>query len=676
MPLRTFYDSLTIAGLVTSVDGGALKFSVRARSDDLFDINVGVTTYYQVVSNLDGLNRDRAEPPAAMNRGDNPVAFDLLKYVKEGCLTFVEGIRSENGAEERFEARTVYLMHSLPGKYLFEETHWWLVQISQMADRWLDNLFDVRRNYEISDFAALYRTNLNITGAPTNDSIQECATLSRLIYGLSSAYLLTGAERYYLAAKAGVDYQREAFRSLSHDGEYCFWAFGRRRTVDGEKLIIPSENPDDYGTIPLYEQIYALAGLAQYYRITLDWEVLEDIRRTLNSFQGYFHDVKGLRQPEFPGQGGYFSHIDYATMRPDTPALGHNMLRKNWNSIGDHIPAYLINLILALDPVPKSPTERKLDEFLDLCRSILDETSTLIIEKFPDPDSDYVNERFHADWRVDHEWGWQQNRAIVGHDLKISWNLTRCAYYYQTQEKAFRDRRDNAVADEYKAKADKCLAIARKLARKMAEVGMDRIRGGVFDAVERDPENGMPTQFAWGSTKDFWQQEQGILAYLILHGAEDGDKEFLSLARESIAFWNLFFLDRDRQGIFFRTTANGLPVIQGAYGQKGGHSISGYHAFELNFLAHLYTRSYVIADKDDDNGFCLYFKLSPHRDQTSINVLPDFFPPGLVRISGVRVNGVDRSEDLAPNSANDFQIQVGPSAEPVELVVEFVTLPG
>lgn len=676
MPLRTFHDSLTIAGIVTSVDAGALKFSIRARSDDLFDINVGVTTYYQVVSNLDGLNRDRAEPPANMNRGDNPVAFDLLKYVKDGCLTFVEGIRSENGADERFEARTVYLMHSLPGKYLFEETHWWLVQISQMADRWLDNLFDVRRSYEISDFSALYRTNLNITGAPTNDSIQECATLSRLIYGLSSAYLLTGAERYYLAAKAGVDYQREAFRSLSHDGEYCFWAFGRRRTVDGEKLIIPSENPDDYGTIPLYEQIYALAGLAQYYRITLDWEVLEDIRRTLNSFQGYFHDVKGMREPEFPGEGGYFSHLDYATMRPDTPALGHNMSRKNWNSVGDHIPAYLINLILALDPVPKSPTERKLDEFLDLCRSILDETSTLIVEKFPDPDSDYVNERFHADWRVDHEWGWQQNRAIVGHDLKISWNLTRCAYYYQTQEKAFRDRRENAVADEYKAKSDKCLAIARKLARKMAEVGMDRIRGGVFDAVERNPDNGMPTQFAWGSTKDFWQQEQGILAYLILHGAEEGDTEFLSLARESIAFWNLFFLDRDRQGIFFRTTANGLPVVQGAYGQKGGHSVSGYHAFELNFLAHLYTRSYVIADKDDDNGFCLYFKLSPHRDQTSINVLPDFFPPGLIRISGVRVNGVDRSEDLAPNNANDFQIQIGPSAEPVELVVEFVTLPG
>lgn len=676
MPLRAFYDSLTIAGTVSAIDLDRKTFDLRTRGDDVFTVHVGPTTYYQVLSNLDGLNRDRAEGPSDLRRDDDAVGFDLRKYVQRDSLTFVEGIRSENGSDERFEARTVYLMHSVPGKYLFEETHWWLVQIAQMADRWLDILFDVKRHYEIDDFAKLYRTNLNITGAPTSDNIQECATLSRLIYGLSSAYLLTGAERYYLAAKAGVDYQREAFRSLSHDGQYCFWAFGRRRTADGEKLIVPSENADDYGTIPLYEQIYALAGLAQYYRITLDWEVLEDIRRTVNSFQAYYHDVEGDRTPQFPREGGYFSHLDYATMRPDSPALGHNASRKNWNSIGDHIPAYLINLILALDPVPKSPTERNLEEFLGVCRQILDETATLIIEKFPDPDSDYVNERFHADWRVDHAWGWQQNRAIVGHDLKISWNLTRVAFYYQTLEKAHRDRREVQIADDYQARADRCLAVARKLGRSMAEVGLDKIRSGVFDAVERDPQTNMPTQFAWGCTKDFWQQEQGILAYLILHGAEQGDREFIALARELMAFWNLFFLDRDRQGIYFRTTTDGLPVVQGAYGQKGGHSVSGYHAFELNFLAHLYIRSYVIADKDDDNGFCLYFKLSPDRDQTSINVLPDFMPPGLVRIAGVRVDGVDRTADLAPTNANDFQIQVGASADPIELAVEFETLPG
>jgi hypothetical protein len=118
---------------------------------------------------------------------------------------------------------------------------------------------------------------------------------------------------------------------------------------------------------------------------------------------------------------------------------------------------------------------------------------------------------------------------------------------------------------------------------------LDKIRGGIFDLVERQPHGGMPTQFAWLPAKVFWQQEQGILAYLILHGATANDQKYLQLARESMAFWNLFFLDRERQGYFARTTENGLPVIEGPYGQKGAHD-QGYHAFELAYLAHVYTR--------------------------------------------------------------------------------------
>lgn len=52
-----------------------------------------------------------------------------------------------------------------------------------------------------------YLSNLDITLKPTNDRTQECATLSRLIYGLSSSYLLTGIDRYFDAAKAGVEFQ-------------------------------------------------------------------------------------------------------------------------------------------------------------------------------------------------------------------------------------------------------------------------------------------------------------------------------------------------------------------------------------------------------------------------------------------------------------------------------------
>jgi N-acylglucosamine 2-epimerase (GlcNAc 2-epimerase) len=451
----------------------------------------------------------------------------------------------------------------------------------------------------------------------------------------------------------------------------------------GESLLFASQGPDDVGTVPLYEQIYALAGLTQFYRITLDWEVLEDIRRTINSFQDFFWDPPSATEKGFAGKGGYYSHLDPATMRPDTMRDGtpaaENRSRKNWNSVGDHVPAYLVNLILSLEPLPLGTGRRQtFAPLLEVCRRILEEVSSLICEKFPDPNSDYVFERFHADWTPDLSYRWQQNRAVVGHNLKIAWNLTRCAYYFQTRAKRLRDQGKPQEAAEYDKRADRCLEVATKLADRMGELGLDKIRGGIYDAVERHPNGGMPTQFAWGATKDFWQQEQGILAYLILHGAT-GKQHYLQLARECSAFWNLFFLDLEHQGYFFRTTENGLPILSGQYGMRSSHAI-GYHAFELAYLAHLYTRAYVSAGGGSDNSFCLYFKICSIKDQKSINVLPDFMPPGRVRIVSVRARGVDVTNDLDPANLAEFQIPTDdlppdPASGTVELVVEFHATP-
>lgn len=267
---------------------------------------------------------------------------------------------------------------------------------------------------------------------------------------------------------------------------------------------------------------------------------------------------------------------------------------------------------------------------------------------------------------------------MCGHDLKISWNLTRCAFYFQTRAERLRRQGKGQEADSYIKRSDRCLEVANKLAERMGEVGLDKIRGGIFDCVERNPSGGMPTQFAWDATKDFWQQEQGILAYLILHGAT-GNDHYLRLARESSAFWNLFFLDRERQGYFFRTTADGLPILGGQYGMKSSHAI-GYHAFELAYLAHLYTRAYVAAGGGSDNSFCLYFKICSLKRLESINVLPDFMPPGRVRIATVRANGIDVTDALDPANLAEYQVPTNamtpdPTNGTVELVVVFVASP-
>ncbi|OBH98702.1 AGE family epimerase/isomerase [Mycobacterium sp. E2733] len=683
MTFQGLVESITFAGHVTAIDESGPSFTIKCRSKDTIDVFVGPpdSTTYQVLQNVDGVNRDRTDVSANGNQDTVPIVANLRRYIAVGDLVFVRGIHQQAGDRDRFEARIVYLLKSRPDlPYVFEDNYWWLNQTALLIDRWLDDLFDARHDYTVTDFAALYQTNLNIVGQKADDDLQECATLSRLIYGLSSAYLLTGAERYFLAARAAVSYQRQAFRTLTSDGMHCFWAFGRRRKKDGTEVVVfASENEDDKGTIPLYEQIYALAGLAQYYRITADWEVLEDIRRTMNSFDDYYLDEKPdpkspVTKPWATGSGGYFSHLDPITRRPDTPQLGDNQSRKNWNSIGDHIPAYLINLVLALNPAPRGGAMTGgLADLGKRAIEMLDKLVTLIVDKFPDATSNYVNERFKADWTPDHQYKWQQDRAVVGHNLKIAWNLTRCAFHFDSRADQVQQQNPEE-AERLRQLTKNCQKIAQDLADKMADVGIDMMRGGVFDAVQRHPRTGMLTQFAWGATKDFWQQEQGILAYLVLYG-DTGEKRFLEMARECMAFWNLFFLDRDHQGIFFRTNEGGLPIIEGMYGQKGGHSISGYHVFELNYLAHLYQRTCL--QQNGDHGFCLYFRVRRNPQQTTINVLPDFLPRHRVEIKTVRVSGNDFTSQLKPNDPEDFQVRIDDAAAAnsdgtVDLVVEFL----
>lgn len=694
-----FYQFMTLVGDVIDHDFQNHHFRIKLLSGDEVDIYSGETTYFEVLRNLDNLDRNKVASPERQP-AESTVSFTLRTHIKKNRMVCVQGIHSvnatkkpagdgvpNNGGEaeqrvERFDARRVVLMHWDDGRYGWEDTHWWISQISRITHQWLDVLFRDKRDFTADDFASLYRTNLNILGGHTDNNIQECATLSRFLYGLSSAYMLTGLDRFYNAAQAAANYLCDTFRSPSHDENYCFWKFGRRSTVNSSEDIIPSQNPDDIGTYALYEQIYALSGLTQFYRITQDRKILDIIRKTINAFQDFFHDTKRDGDPCFTGKGGYFSHIDPVTMRPDSPSLDrgngyNNRMKKNWNSIGDHIPAYLINLLLTIDPLPDDHKNWK--ELRTLCWSILDECVDNIIKYFPDeidpqtgqPVSMYVRERFEADWTPDKTWGWQQDRAVVGHNLKIAWNLTRCGHYYCYRNTVLKEEGLTDEAAKYGRRAEQCYKLAQDIGDKMAKVGVDLARGGIFDAVERKPANGMPTEFTWGCTKDFWQQEQAILAYLILHGIDER-KEYLEYARYCSAFWNLFFLDRDNFRIRFRTSESGEPITEGAYADQAGHAIAGYHAFELGYLAHFYTRCYVtkVADsrgRTPDDNFVIYFRPNKNDNVRAINVMPDFVREDEVEIIRVKVNG----EVVAGLEQDGFRVDLRDYPAGSTVAVEF-----
>lgn len=667
--MRDLASQIAILGYVTGVEPTSASFEVTLRSGDAINAIVEPTTWVETIRNLDLYDRGRTPVPQGFDASD---PRDLVRrHIRLGRLYVVEGVYQPTRDPSQFFARRIVVLTDDDGVHLSERRHWWLTQIRELGDVWLRYL-----NMRPGDFDfSKYRTNLDISGMPLGgEAIQESATLSRLIYGLSSAYQLTGSSRFLDAARAGVAYQLQRFKSPTDDGHGVIWA----HALVANHQVITSTSGDDRDTIPLYEQIYAISGLTQYYRITGDPEVLYELKRTIHVFNHLFHDPPSNGVEELPDDGegdrqGYFSHIDYATKSPHSWSLGDNQSRKNWNSVGDHLPAYLINLLLALDPLPPNLEDTETRRFVETLRRILEETATLILEKMPEPDDPtyFVRERFFADWRPDLSWRWQQNRAIVGHDFKIAWNLTRVAIYHHN-----RGEHDHAI---------RFFGFAARLCRRMLDLGLDPIRGGAWDAVEREQDPARrsdPPRFAWYPTKDFWQQEQAILACLIIYGfgkllaverpeawPEVGVAEppeiFLEFARETMAFWNVHFLDRDDRGVFFRTTADGLPYLLGLYRNRGGHAISGYHVFELNYLAHVYISAFV----RQAGTLAVRFRVDPHSGQRSLNVLPDFLPHELIEIEQVRIAG-----QLKPDHTYDpkgFRIHLDDGDLGEEVLVEF-----
>ena len=569
MELIQFEFSDTIAGYVTEFDREKGVFGLRTSDGREFPVKLTSNTYGRGPRNLE-------EP-----------YFDCTGQIKllakDQYLSTIGIFYPEKGAHV-FEAKVLVFPGKSPGKYRFEEPDWWINQTKSIADFFLRAQFGDAEKIDYRD----YRTSLALTGERKGDFRQETDTISRLVYGFASAFLLTGEDRFLDAAEKGTAYLRDHMRFYDVDENVVYWYHGIDITGEREHKIFASEFGDDYDAIPMYEQIYALAGPTQTYRINGDPAIMKDIEMTIELFDRFFLDTQ---------KEGYFSHIDPINLDPRSDTLGNNQARKNWNSVGDHAPAYLINLWLATgDP--------KYAKFLTY-------TADCIVKYFPDyENSPFVQERFFEDWSPDKTWGWQQNQAVVGHNLKIAWNLMRI---------------NNLKPDEG------YVALAEKIAEIMPTVGMDRQRSGWYDVMARELEEGEEVyRFAWHDRKAWWQQEQAILAYQILYGVLR-DAEYLKFARESAAFYNAFFLDHDDGGIYFNVLNNGIAFLLGTERLKGSHSMSGYHSIELAYLATVYTNLLNTKQPLD-----LYFKpLVNGFPNNILRVQPDILPPGSVRISEV-----------------------------------------
>jgi mannose/cellobiose epimerase-like protein (N-acyl-D-glucosamine 2-epimerase family) len=601
MDSMRFSFSDTIAGYVTGYDRDKDSFGLKTTDGRDFQVKFASNTYGWIVNNL---NEPRTWTSQDQMRG----------LLATGRYLFVYGIYYPEHGGFTYEAQSLIFPGRREDNYVFERQDWWIKQVAAVADFYLKAQFQ-GKPIDYKD----YRTIIRLTGEKDADNYrQETDTISRLVYGFASAYMMTGDDRYLEGAEKGTEYLRDHMRFYDPDEKVVYWYHGIDVQGQRETKVFASEFGDDFDAIPAYEQIYALAGPLQTYRVTGDPRILQDAELTVDLFDRFFLDRS---------KGGYFSHLDPIALDPRSDALGANKGKKNWNSVGDHAPAYLINLYLATG-------ERRYADFLEY-------TFDTIEQYFPDHDhSPFVQEKFYEDWSHDTTHMWQQNRGVVGHNLKIAWNLLRMHSLKPKQ---------------------KYEALARRIAAEIPKVGMDRQRGGWYDVMERARRGDEELhRLAFHDRKAWWQQEQGILAYLILHGVL-GDPEYLKYARESAAFYNAFFLDHDDGAVYFNVLANGIPYLMGTERFKGSHSMSGYHSTELCYLAATYTNLLITKQPLE-----LYFKPYPNGFRRNIlRVSPDLLPPGSIRLSEVWANG----EKYTHFDTDGLTVRVPDSKEAVQIKV-------
>jgi anti-anti-sigma factor len=576
----TFSD--LVAGYVQSFDPITDSYVVTTPGGAEVTIGIAVNCYAELVRNLGEGYQDAGDMRAMLSPGR--FVFSYGVFYPEDTL--------------KFEAKHLVFLGRGLDEWRFEAQDWWVKQVRQICDFYLNAQFPDGH----IDFSQ-YRTQITVEGTKVGNAMrQETDTISRMVYGFATAYLLTGEDKYLEGAEKGTEYLREHLRFIDHKDDIVYWYHAVDVKGGHERKIFGSEFGDDYDAIPAYEQIYALAGPTQTYRITGDPAIRSDIEMTLNLFQKYYRD---------PEKGGYFSHLDPVTFDPKAESLGQNRGKKNWNSVGDHAPAYLINLVLA------SGDPKHVEMLVD--------TGDTITKYFQDYDNaPFVQEKFFEDWKKDEHWGWQQNRGVVGHNLKIAWNLMRI--------------HSLAPKQEY-------VEFARKIASVMPSIGGDQQRCGWYDVMERKLSDGQKFhRYAWHDRKAWWQQEQGILAFLIMDGILD-EPEYKKLARESVAFYNAFFLDHDSNGVYFNVLATGIPYLMGTERLKGSHSMSGYHSTELCYLSAVYSNLLVTKQPLD-----LHFKPKPGAfGDNVLRVSPDILPPGSIKIEEVWIDGARWTDFDAEN---------------------------
>jgi cellobiose epimerase len=388
------------------------------------------------------------------------------------------------------------------GDILQDPEYWKEQAFNQILPYWTRHAIDTT--------TATFRCTLDEAWQVTEETVFP-SMVSRHLFSYSFAYLINGNESNLDMARYMADY----LISKTWDEQYGGWY----------NALDKSGNPDTSGK-STFVQVYVATGLAMFYFITRDPEILEYIDRTNDLLEQKAWDRE---------KGGYFDFLERDwTVKNTTKSLSSQVAP---------VSGHLLYLHL---------TTRN-ERYLDQSRRIFD----TVLENMVDPQTGWVLETFDRDWNYQPT---RKNEAEVdiGHNLEVSWMLFRLHMI----------RNDAGY-----------LNTGSKLADQVISNGFVDSTGIWVHAVNNADPRLRSDNTYW------WIQAYGNMFSLCLHRLFP-DRNALSVYRKGASFWDTYFLDRDRGDTHFSVFTNGDPKDS----RKANQFKSSYHSIEHSLLNYLYLK--------------------------------------------------------------------------------------
>lgn len=349
-------------------------------------------------------------------------------------------------------------------------------ELLHILDYWMAHTVDKEREG--------FYGRVDVNNKPDLTAAKGIVVTSRILWTFAAGHQLFPHPKYPEMAKKAYNYLKKYFIDEQFGGVY--WSV----TAEG----VPEQTKKQ-----LYGHAFALYGLAEYYKITKEKEVLEMAIAIFRQITAHAYDKI---------DGGYIEAFDRNWQNTDDYILSKGENRKSMNT---HL--HLLEAFTNLYRVWKDADAR-----FHLQHSI-----EMMLQYIIDPKTDRMTLFFTEDWKP------TTSTISYGHDIETSWLL------YEAAE---------VLEDE------KIIATCKKMSISMAKVASDGLAADGGLNYEFEPEKNH-----LNTSKQWWPLAEAMVGFLNAYQLT-GKVHFLEKSQKTWAFIKNHLIDHKNGEWFGAVDAN------------------------------------------------------------------------------------------------------------------------